>query len=70
MATQAEQMAAFRRGERVRNRQSLHPERLPKDCNHWRGFRTIVCSEDSDVVECPICGEQQEMRCNFDDDFD
>lgn len=63
------QLAAFRRGERIRGGQSLHPERLLLDCDHQRGWRTIVCLDPRDIVECPICGEQREMRCTFDDDF-
>jgi len=60
-----------KRGERIpRQPESLHDEQKPGPCPHKHGWRTIVCNSVEDVVECPDCGAQRVMICNFDDDFD
>lgn len=44
-------------------------DRIDRNCEHQRGWRTIVCNGDKDVCECPICGKQRVMRCNFDEEY-
>jgi predicted RNA-binding Zn-ribbon protein involved in translation (DUF1610 family) len=39
------------------------------NCNHRMGFRTVACDFETDVIECPLCGEQKLSRCNFDEDM-
>lgn len=53
----------------------MTPADLAADGTHCRavGFnhqwRTIVCNNDRDVVECSRCGDQSLTSCNFDEDF-
>ena len=49
---------------------ALHNSRKTMYCYHNRGWRTIVCNGEKDVCECPICGGQKVMRCNFDEEYD
>lgn len=61
----------FKNSGRVpRQAHSLHDEENKAlNCKHGHGWRTIVCNNEEDVVECPDCGAQRLMTCNFDDDF-
>lgn len=65
-----EAIAAARNGQRavtkynVKSRYSTY--NMP--CVHRRGWRTIACDNDHDVVECTECGEQRVVPCNFDED--
>lgn len=68
--TDNELLAMAKRGERIpRQKFSMHDEQKSGPCNHQRGWRTIVCNGEEDVVECPLCGAQRVMSCNFDEDF-
>ena len=43
-----------------------HREQNP--CVHF--WRVIECNGgDTDVVECPRCGQQKQVRCNFDEEY-
>lgn len=61
--------------ERFRGDLSLHAEEDPSKCpgdNHaiWR---TVECGgvagDGRDIVECSRCGQQRNVRCNFDEEF-
>ncbi len=68
--TDAEAIAAVRRGERVSGPYSLHPASKAERC--WLPrctYRTLFCDGDTDVVECSVCGHQRLARCTFDEDF-
>ena len=71
--TKTELIAMARRGERIpKQPHSLHDAEVHKSagpCRHPHGWRTIVCDGTDDVCECPDCGAQRVMACNFDDDF-
>jgi hypothetical protein len=59
-------------GQHIRPPLSLFNEPLLQcpqqfDRGHW--WRTIICVDDEDVVECAYCGEQRVTRCSFDDDY-
>lgn len=69
--TNNELIAMAKRGERIpRQPHSLHDSVRPGRCDHYHGWRTIVCNFEDDVVECPDCGEQRVMKCNFDETCD
>lgn len=59
---------AVRAGGRAHVELSMFKEEIacPKDSHHWR---TIVCRNDQDIVECAHCGRQRITACNFDDDY-
>lgn len=74
--TQTELIERARRGKLVVNLHSLHrpgvsgkwvPRHL---CPHDGGWRTIVCDNEHDVVECSRCGAQRIAACNFDEEYD
>lgn len=65
----AEKIAIVRSGGRIDVEMSLHKHLKPNACDHLRGVRTIACDEVLDVVECPDCGKQSVVGCNFDDEY-
>lgn len=68
LMTDEEAIAAVRAGKRAVVALSLFRE--PTDPgSHTCTERVIVCDEPTDVVECPQCGKQRVVRCNFDDDY-
>ena len=68
--TQTELIQMAERGERIpRQECSLYDYESLGPCSHERGWRTIVCDGDRDVCECPLCGKQKVMRCNFDEEY-
>jgi len=68
--TPTELIEMAERGERIpRQPYSLHDEEIYGPCSHERGWRTIVCNKEKDVCECPLCGRQRIMRCNFDEEY-
>lgn len=70
-----EAVALVRSGKRARTASSLFGELGSEPgpdeaiCKHPRGWRTIACNGDLDVVECPICGAQTVEACNFDEEY-
>ncbi len=56
---------------RVNNEDSIHKKEKPENCptGDHALWRTIYCNGDRDVVECSRCGQQKEVRCNFDDEY-
>ena len=40
---------------------------LTRRVNHE--WRTIVCDDTTDVVECSRCGYQRLAKCNFDEEY-
>ena len=69
MSKDLKDLEAHRRGERVINDQTLKSFFMKPTDVHRHIWRTVVCVDDRDVCECSECGEQQEFRCNFDEDF-
>lgn len=72
--TSEELLAAARAGDRVRNEHSLHEAHKPDlertKCPGWtHAWRTLVCIDGEDVVECYNCGKQDIVRCNFDEEY-
>lgn len=59
---------------RVSNRFSLHSEEKPHLCpgGEHPAWRVIVCDAASatDTVECRRCGQQRQVSCNFDEEYD
>lgn len=57
---------------RVVGGSSLHPEEKLEGCSLHR-WRTVDCEgfagPGRDIVECGSCGRQENVACNFDDDF-
>ena len=69
MGSEAEAIAAAKRGERIKTEHSMFDKPTGEPCPH-RGWRTIACDGSTDVVECPNCGVQKTAVCNFDEEFD
>ncbi len=71
--TDSEWIAAFRRGERVKNEYTREKFEKPIDHRPHR-WRPICCGtdcdgNDRDIEECYDCGLQIETRCHFDEDM-
>ena len=64
-----EKIAIVRGGGRIDVEMSLHQELKPGPCSHSHGARTIACDNVLDVIECPDCGKQSVVACNFDEEF-
>ena len=68
--TADEAIEAVKRGERVQGKHSIHEreKEMMQPCfhSHWR---TIFCNDETDVVECSVCGQQRLARCNFDEEY-
>lgn len=71
MMTAKEAIGAVNAGERAITPHSLHTEVVPNSqfCTHPKGWRTIACDGETDVVECPKCGRQWTEICNFDEEY-
>lgn len=67
---QREAIAAAKRGERVSGGHSLHKAEKPEaaTCPH-NLWRTLFCDSSEDVVECSVCGKQEVVGCNFDEEY-
>jgi hypothetical protein len=54
---------------------SLHAAENPDKCpNGVHGYwRTVECGglagEDRDILECSRCGQQKNVRCDFDEEY-
>jgi hypothetical protein len=69
MMTDTEAIAAVRSGRRCVTSTTLADFKSdPAICTHRQGFRAVACDFETDVIECPLCGEQRLARCNFDED--
>ena len=72
MATDNELIERVRGGGRVGKTEGhhvLHDSETSRNCQHPHGWRTIVCNDIEDVVECSDCGQQRVAKCNFDDEY-
>lgn len=63
-------------GGRIKGGCSLHDAERPNRClpEHHRcpEPRTVDCCgvvDEHDIVECPLCGKQWTVPCNFDEDY-
>jgi len=51
---------------------SIHEAENPARCPggiHLGTWRTLTCDGVTDVVECPRCGRQKSVPCNFDEEY-
>lgn len=70
--TEAEKVAACRRGERVTGKYSMFAAETGDGCKNFgfnHSWRTIACADDYDVDECRRCGRQAVHRCSFDEEM-
>lgn len=68
LMTDEEAIAAVRAGKRAKVALSLFREPTNPE-PHTCTDRVIVCTDKTDVVECPRCGKQRVTACTFDEDY-
>jgi hypothetical protein len=70
--THEEAVAVVRAGGRIESEFSMHAQKNGK-CGlyyaHNGGWRTLLCDNETDVVECSCCGEQRVTACDFDEEY-
>ena len=63
-------LAMAKKGKRINPEDSLLTKELEKSKHCPHSWRTIVCVDGEDVVECWKCGKQTVKKCNFDEEYD